>query len=281
MKTITLSDHVQQQTDAAIQQRQAVHDALLQRYEIQVAQRHREIDGLKVRGAVAWAEGRYLSWAANWVSRLWKASRAKPVKPYMAAASQEERVWEAGSEGERRVRTWLAGVLSDDWVAISGYHNPGGEADLVLVGPDGVLAIEVKYINGLVHCDGDRWWRDKFDKFGNLVESNVPIADKKGRGPSAQVNAVADRLQGFLNERSPVKRVARAVVLSHDASRLGEVRSRTVDNICVLSGLRVQSILDEVNGLLSAADVQGIVRLIEQDHHFHLSRRQRRVQRSA
>jgi len=63
---------------------------------------------------------------------------------------------------------------------ISGYHNPGGEVDQLLVGPSGVLAVEIKFINGKVFCDGDSCWRDKYDKYGNLVQESVPISDRRG-----------------------------------------------------------------------------------------------------
>lgn len=135
-----------------------------------------------------------------------------------------------------------------------------------------MLAVEIKYLNGQIHCDGDRWWRDKYDRYGNLVEQAIPIADRGGRGPSAQVNASADRLQRFLSERTPVRRVLRAVVFSHEASRLGTLYRVTVDEVALVDSLNVLSVFQRAvpNGL--RVPVDELVRLIQQDHGFHANR---------
>lgn len=38
-------------------------------------------------------------------------------------------------------------VLDDAWVLIKGYKNPRGEIDYLLLGPGGLFAVEVKYVN--------------------------------------------------------------------------------------------------------------------------------------
>lgn len=280
MQIITLSNYAQQQLDAAAQQRASQHAVEALRYTRQVNERANALAAQKLNASLAWSQGQYLSWFGGLVAWGWAAlTRPKPVPPYLAGASQAEQVWAAGNDGERRVLDQLSNCLSDEWTAIAGYSNPGGEVDVVLVGPLGVLAIEVKYLNGVIHCDGDRWWRDKYDKYGNVVEIQVPIVDKKGRGPSAQVNASADRLQRFLAERSPVKWVRRAVVLSHDASRIGKLSSITVDVIKRFDELDIKA--DFVGGYLNldSSAVINVVRLIEKDHQFHRQRRENQSQR--
>ena len=64
---------------------------------------------------------------------------------------------------------------------------------------------------------GDAWTRDRYDSHGNLMERKVPIRDKGGRGPSAQINESADRLQDFLSQRMGIERVYRAVVFAHES----------------------------------------------------------------
>ncbi len=59
-------------------------------------------------------------------------------------------------------------------------------------GPEGIAAIEIKHLNGVIHCRRDRWRRDKYDNYGNMVERGVAIQDRGGRSPSRQVNEVAD-----------------------------------------------------------------------------------------
>lgn len=280
MQIITLSNHAQQQLDAAAQQRASQHAAEAIRYTRQVNERANGLAAQKLNASLAWSQGQYLSWFGGLVAWGWAAlTWPRPVPPNLVGVSQAEKVWAAGSDGERRVVDQLRKCLSDEWTAIAGYSNSGGEVDVVLVGPLGVLAIEVKYLNGVIHCDGDRWWRDKYDKYGNAVESRVPIADKKGRGPSAQVNASADRLQHFLAERSPVKRVRRAVVLSHDASRIGNLSAITVDVVARIDDLDVKDVFAGGRVAMDSSAVTDVVRLIEKDHHFHQQRRENQSQR--
>ena len=185
--------------------------------------RQAKTDALRESSRRAFAERRWFAGAFGLLSRLGHALTSKPPTPTLERPDRDETVWNAGSEGERRVAETFGATLSDEWVLVSGYRNSGGEIDQLLVGPPGVLAVEIKFINGRVFCDGDDWWRDKYDRYGNLVERSVPIGDRGGRSPSAQVNAAAGRLQSFLNKRASLQRVHRAVILSHDASELGEV----------------------------------------------------------
>jgi hypothetical protein len=136
--------------------------------------------------------------------------------------------------------------------------------------------MEVKFVNGKVFCDGDKWWRDKYDNYGNLVETAVPIADKRGRGPSAQVNAAADRLQSFLSKRSSVQRVARAVVFSHDASDIGRICNQTVDIVATLGQLSLKAIAEALPSELAGIRPDQIVSLISKDHEFHMRPREAR-----
>jgi len=90
-----------------------------------------------------------------------------------------------------------------------------------------------------------------------------------GRGPSAQVNAAADRLQSFLNKRGFEHRIHRAVILSHDSSEIGKVKDLTVDALITIDQLSKPTL-----GSIFAADspelnVNRLVSLIEKDHAFH------------
>ena len=85
----------------------------------------------------------------------------------------------------------------------------------------------MKNLNATVHVDGDRWRADKYDNYGNLVEQR-PIADAKGRSPSAQLNEPADDLERFLRERGHPVTVQRVVILAHRRSRIGTARNLTV-----------------------------------------------------
>ena len=58
----------------------------------------------------------------------------------------------AGIEGEQLVASGLGHVLNDEWTLIRGYRNKRGEIDHLLLGPHGLIAIEGKHRNALVHC---------------------------------------------------------------------------------------------------------------------------------
>ncbi|WP_342616748.1 nuclease-related domain-containing protein [Rhodoferax sp. GW822-FHT02A01] len=269
MRTLVLSDHTHDQATAAASKRQADYARALGTYESALAHRAGRSQALIATSRQYFKEGRYFAWLASIVARMVMRFSAPLKAPVIAAAGRDEVVWNAGGDGEQRALDALARQLGDEWVAISGYRNPAGEIDLLLVGPDGVVAIEVKYVNGKVHCEGDRWWRDKSDKYGNVVERNLPITDKKGRGPSAQVNAAASRLQGFLAERTPVRSVLRAVVLSHDQSELGVLQSPTVHAIARLRDFDPGSLVHRILGAGHQLLVDDLVRIITQDHRYH------------
>ena len=45
----------------------------------------------------------------------------EPPRPPRGESSDEERMWQAGNEGERRVTAHLSSLLNDDWTLLSGY----------------------------------------------------------------------------------------------------------------------------------------------------------------
>lgn len=273
MRQIVLSNHTGDRAAAAAQQRQARYEAALGAYREKLDARKNGARELSEVSANAWAEKRYAAWLGSLLPRLSHALSSSPNPPVGEQVTRDELVWEVGDAGEKHAVGSLATRLSDDWVALSGYWNPGGEIDLLLVGPPGVMAIEIKYINGKVYCEGDRWHRDKYDKYGNLVETALSLVDRRGRSPSAQLNAPTDRLQRFLAERTPVKRVLRCVVLAHEASSIGAIQAPTVDEITLLNTFFPEDAFQRVLGANQHYLVDDLVKLIERDHAYHLSRK--------
>ena len=196
----------------------------------------------------------------------------EPVPPPREEATDEEERWLAGNEGEHRVVDHLSGLLGDEWTLVSGYRGPGGEVDQILVGPRGVCALETKYLNGTVYVSGDSWKLDKYDSYGNRVESGRPIEDRKGRSPSEQLNGAVRPLERFLARRGLVKRISRAVVLTHDRSRVGRVERKTVDRIETLSELHVDGLFSRRSQRLERDWVEKVVGFIGRDHEFHSKR---------
>ena len=68
--------------------------------------------------------------------------------------------WHRGAEGEDSVLHTLRG-LPDTYTAIVNFVLPGtrqGDIDLVVLGPTGVLVLEVKSYTGRFTCSGDQWF---------------------------------------------------------------------------------------------------------------------------
>jgi hypothetical protein len=178
----------------------------------------------------------------------------------------------AGIKGEDTVAAYLGGVLDDGWTLLRGYRNKRGEIDGLLLGRKGVVAIEVKHLNGTVYCDGDDWWSDKYDKYGNLVEREKRIADRGGRSPSVQLNEPASELERFLNSRGSPVSIQRVVLLTHPQSKVGPCRNQTVH--IGISASTVTGLLRSLPPQLEAGQLAELERLIVLDYRSHEARRQ-------
>jgi hypothetical protein len=179
---------------------------------------------------------------------------------------------QAGVLAEERMTSALR-ALSDDWLLFRGYTNGKGEVDHLLVGPAGVWAIEVKGRAATIHADGDLWWFEKFDRYGNRVEQGK-LADGRGRSWGRQVTDIAGALQEFLSSRGTNVTVRTAVVVIHDRARLGTTRNlRTM--VSVGTDPLMKSLLRE-RAALDTAMRERIAQLIRRDHEFHAARRKSR-----
>src|ERR1700733_12521863 len=230
MRVVELSDHPAEMLDQVARQGQAAQRRPQDQYEDALVQHQARVQTMRVRRDRARAGHSWLEWLRLAFGVLLAQPRLprRPAPP-AATATQidtEERL-RAGIEGEQRVAAELGRVLSDEWTLLHGYLNRRGEIDHLLLGPSGLFAIEVKTVNATVHIDGDRWRADKYDRYGNLVEQR-PIADRKGRSPSRQLNEPAAELESFLHRRGQRVQVQRVVLLTHDRSRLSVVQSPTV-----------------------------------------------------
>ena len=279
MRTLTLSDHTSDKASAAAATREAEYVAATDTYRSALEAREARLKSLHNAVGIAWGNREIFSTLASLVRLGFAQLSGKPRPPVRRAADRDEIVWASGNEGERKVAAYLS-RLPDEWILVSGYRNVKGEIDQLLVGPRGVFAIEIKFINGVVHCDGDRWWSDKYDRYGNLVETNRPLADKRGRSPSKQLNDSADMLQSFLAKRVNVSRVHRAVVLSHNSSRLGELRNITVDGVATIDAFDLDRLFSRSSINLDSQAVDRVLQAIRKDHDFHEKPRPRR-ERSA
>ncbi|MEU4822332.1 nuclease-related domain-containing protein [Actinomadura citrea] len=260
MRIEVLSDH----PGAQLQET----DAALARRRDHIADHARAVDALRRRQQAArrwWQLGRWLRDARELQALQRTAPVADPTVMHRRAQQQ------AGVDAEDRVAAELERSLRGDWTLFRGYANRRGEVDHLLVGPGGVWAVEVKGRGVRVHVTGDDWRFEKFDRYGNRVESGV-LADRRGRSWGRQVGEVAGALEEFLRSRGTPVPVRTAVVVMHDRAELGTCRQPGVDVVSI--GIR--SLLDQVSRTAGTLDHQAQHRigdLVRRDHRFHAQRR--------
>jgi hypothetical protein len=206
LRIVQLSNHPGQVRERLA----AARRAKLAKFDRERAAAQRRVDELRASRRNALSGGRLLTW----VRLCLEVGGAKKRVPWRSVvrsgSSDAEEAAEAGQQGENRVADQLGRALDDRWVLYRGYMNARGEVDGVLVGPGGVVAIEVKTYTGIISADGDQWRRQKVDNYGNPRERG-PVTDGTGRSPSVQLNDVADALQTFLRRQRAAVTVRRVV----------------------------------------------------------------------
>ena len=283
MRVVELSDHPAQML-RQVRQRRATDDRRRQRrvadtvapYRARADQARRDRDQARAqRRWGAWLGGVVMAWRAQ---RRLRAAMAAPAPTGAGATGAGRngtgRVTAQRDREEALAADGLGRVLGDEWTLLRGYRNRRGEIDHLLVGPQGLLAIESKHRNATVYCSGDRWMFVKYDSYGNEVDRGE-ITDRGGRSPSEQLNQPADELERFLRSRGHAVAIGRVVLLTHSRSRVGACKNPTV---------RVLTSVDEVVSLLrqspadiSAGECGDLRELIIRDHRHHAARRPSRA----
>ena len=176
----------------------------------------------------------------------------------------------AGLRGESLAVRRLEGLLDESWTIIRGYRNSMGETDVLVVGPYGVCAIEVKNYQGVISVDKSSWSGQRYDRHGGPTGSPAPMEDATERSPSNQVNGASDALERFLSSRFdfPVS-VRRVVVLTHDRCELGSIREPGLDAVLKVDQVTTASIFSGRSYDLGAEQVDRLTELIQQDHAFN------------
>ncbi|MBT8227664.1 MAG: NERD domain-containing protein [Dactylosporangium sp.] len=263
-------------------------------HQLQQTQRQLRAAGTNLN---AWHGAYRTAWAD-----LQSVKHAKPLwKRLLSVSTAEERqaharvhgAWQevlragAGSEGIKQrakqqaagisgeeILTWaLSSVLPDEWVMLRGYRNRGGETDHVLVGPQGVWAVEVKRRRVRLHAVADQWWFEKLDARGRSVETGHAV-DGGGRTWGRQVAEVTEGLSAWLTRNGHAVPVHTAVMLMHEQAQLGRSHRAGVDLLATHPTDLLQAIADHASPLAPGACEQ-IVALIRRDHQYHERRRRR------
>jgi len=247
-------------------------------YEAELAQHGESIERLREERDAVRAKRRWGKWVRGGL-RLSMAKRNAPRPPLplpkpappprlQPTSTGQTAKLTAGMQSEQDVADSLSGALGDEWVMLRGYRNRRGEIDQLLLGPAGLIAIEIKYRNATVYCSDDKWRFEKYDRYGNRVEDGW-IEDRKGRSPSQQLGEPTVQLEEFLASRGQPTTFRRVVLLTHPNSKLGsfESESMTVD-VATYAGY-VLELIDESDAALEPGRLDEIERLIVQDHAYH------------
>ena len=165
----------------------------------------------------------------------------------------------------------LRGALGDKWALVKGYRNRRGEIDYLLLGPGGLFAIEVKYVNGTFAITRERWRYVRYDNYGNQVGAGL-LQDARRRPPNVQLAEPLAALEQFLASRGQPARMRPVVLLNHPKARVSHLDADVgVEVLTSTAALRdlVRAAEEEVSDR-KRADIE---RLVVRDHHFHEERR--------
>jgi hypothetical protein len=265
MQIVELSNHPGKMRQDAERRRMHAAGQAQARYEKSLAEHHRILEKMRARRDQARARRRWWDWL-KCKFYLWHEGARTPIPPAIEPVSDREEIITAGMQGEHAAVVAFSRILGDDWTLLQGYRNRRGEVDHILLGPPGLMAIEVKHRNATVHVNGDEWWFDKYDRYGNHVESGQ-ISDRRGRSPSMQLHQPVNELERFLRSRGHPVSIQRAVLLTHPRSDLGSLTNLTVHVTTSPEFLIDQ--LESSRSSFNSNELAELRRLIIRDHRFH------------
>lgn len=273
MRIVELSNHPEDLLAREVRGREQERAEREARFRQAQTAHAEEVAQLSERRSEARLDRRQFSWLgatlALWQLRSRRPARAAPPPGTTAAALHKREQLAGGVHGEQLLANELAEELGEGWTLFRGYRNHQGEIDHLLLGPPGLIAIEVKYRNATVSCDGDDWTYVKYDRYGNEAEVG-DLCDRAGRSPSEQLNEPADALEQFLASRGQQLEIERVIIFNHPRAELDEISEPTVD-VDTEAGT-IFELVEEMDGDLSADRLARIEKLMVRDHHFNEQR---------
>ena len=273
MRFVALSDHAGDMLTDARRRRASAQGRAEQRYRRELAAYKERVGQARERQARARKRGGPLSRLWLGLAALWRrrGEAPPPLPPASLPLSDSEAAIAGGVKGEQEVAVALDAALDDGWVLVKGYRNRRGEIDYLVLGPGGLFAIEVKYVNGTFRITRDRWRYVKYDNYGNPVEQRE-VADRGGRPPNVQLTEPLLLLEQFLASRGQPVRMRPVVLLNHPKARI----DRCAADVGVLVLTSTAQLLRLVLGgeaEISGSQLAEIERLVERDHRFHAAGR--------
>lgn len=179
-----------------------------------------------------------------------------------------------GEEGEAALVAALS-HLTHDWIMFCGYQSKGGEADAVLVGPDGVWVVEVKHRRVRLTVDGPQWYYDQLSSKGRVYERR-PAHDGGGRVWGRQASDAAAALGRWLARHHQTVPIRTAVVLTAPGAQIALCRNPGVD-LVTTSPAQLEQAMRARATPLTPSSRRTIEDLIQRDHtHTEQVRQSRR-----
>ena len=209
----------------------------------------------------------------RWALTAWRRQFARPPRRAAALAlSHGEEAILGGIKGEQEVADVLGGTLGNAWVLVKGYRNRRGEIDYLLLGPGGLFAIEVKYVNGTFAITRERWRYARYDNYGNRKADGV-LQDARRRPPNVQLTEPLAALEQFLVSRGQPVRMRPVVLLNHPKARISSCAPDVGVEVLIATA-QLRDLVTSSEEKIAARKLTEIERLIVRDHHFHEERRQ-------
>ena len=163
--------------------------------------------------------------------------------------------------------------MGQEGALVKGYRNRRGEIDYLLLGPGGMFAIEVKYVNGTFAITRERWRYVRYDNYGNQVgEGLLQDARHASRPPNVQLAEPLAMLEQFLASRGQPVRMRPVVLLNHPKARVSQC-APDVGAEVLTSTAQLRDLVRAAQVQLAARKLAEVERLIIRDHHFHEERR--------
>jgi len=268
MRFVPLSDHPSDMLASARREREAADGKAEQQYRRELAAYRERIGQARERRDKARNLLSRLRWG---LTAWWRRFGRPPRRPAARAPSHGEEAIKGGIRGEQEVAEVLRGALSDAWVLVKGYRNRRGEIDYLLLGPGGLFAIEVKYVNGTFTITRERWRYVRLDNYGHQVGYGL-LRDARRRPPNAQLAEPLAMLEQFLASRGQPVRMRPVVLLNHPKARVSHC-APDVGVEVLTSTARLRDLVGAADGQVSARKLADIERLVVRDHHFHEERR--------
>jgi hypothetical protein len=166
--------------------------------------------------------------------------------------------WIVGHMGEQRVLSVLRD-LPDSYTAVANFVVPGserGDIDLILIGPPGIVVIEVKSYAGDIVYENGRWWKRQRNGWKTRLKKN----------PSGQARGHRKTLIAFLQEERERLTVLRNLFVPI-VPILVFVGAHSVEaDLLDMTALQVGELLDYVRSLpprLSESQIEDVARLFQ------------------